>query len=196
MNELIQIGPISPLRQRLIDDMTMRRFSKETQRNYLRDVGRFATWLGRSPHTASAEDIRTPRLPAPGPRSRRPLPPPVPHPAARAARRRQARFLWQPHASRRTTRIPAAPVTGSEEALGRLCQAAVRGSRGRARLSFTLHPPGRHIEHAFSLESGFSRMKLPRIDLSRSRMHTRRSSNAKSTSTETHPPAGCIRARR
>ena len=58
MNELIQIGPISPLRQRLIDDLTMRRFSKETQRNYLRDVGRFATWLGRSPHTASAEDIR------------------------------------------------------------------------------------------------------------------------------------------
>ena len=58
MNELIQIGPISPLRQRLIDDMTMRHFSMETQRNYLRDVGRFATWLGRSPHTASAEDIR------------------------------------------------------------------------------------------------------------------------------------------
>ncbi len=58
MDELIQIGPISPLRQRLIDDMTMRRFSKETQRNYLRDVGRFATWLGRSPHTASAEDVR------------------------------------------------------------------------------------------------------------------------------------------
>src|SRR3546814_5291128 len=36
----------------------MRRFSRETQRNYLRDVGRFATWLGRSPHTATAEDIR------------------------------------------------------------------------------------------------------------------------------------------
>ena len=61
MNELIQIGPISPLRQRLIDDMTMRRFSKETQRNYLRDVGRFATWLGRSPHTASAEDVGSSR---------------------------------------------------------------------------------------------------------------------------------------
>jgi hypothetical protein len=38
MNELIQIGPISPLRQRLIDDMTMRRFSKETQRNYVSAV--------------------------------------------------------------------------------------------------------------------------------------------------------------
>ena len=58
MNELIQIGPISPLRQRLIDDMTMHRFSNETQRNYLRDVGRFATWPGRSPHTACTEDIR------------------------------------------------------------------------------------------------------------------------------------------
>ena len=58
MNELVQIGPISPLRQRLLDDMAMRRFGPETQRNYLRDVGRFATWLQRSPHTATAEDIR------------------------------------------------------------------------------------------------------------------------------------------
>ncbi|AJA08541.1 phage integrase [Sphingopyxis fribergensis] len=58
MNELIQIDPISPLRQRLIDEMTMRRCSKETQRNYLREVGRFATWLRRSPHTASAENVR------------------------------------------------------------------------------------------------------------------------------------------
>lgn len=38
--------------------MTLRRFSRETQRNYIRDVGRFATWLGRSPHTARAEDVR------------------------------------------------------------------------------------------------------------------------------------------
>ena len=58
MNELIQIGPISPMCQRLIDDMTMRRCWKETQRNYLRDVARFASRLGRSPHTASAEDVR------------------------------------------------------------------------------------------------------------------------------------------
>ncbi|WP_246736009.1 hypothetical protein [Enterovirga aerilata] len=42
-------APVSPLRQRLIDDMTMRRFSRETQRNYIRDVGRLATFLGRSP---------------------------------------------------------------------------------------------------------------------------------------------------
>ena len=58
MNETIRITAISPLRQRLIDDMTMRRFSRETQRNYIRDVGRFATFLGRSPDTATAEDVR------------------------------------------------------------------------------------------------------------------------------------------
>jgi site-specific recombinase XerD len=49
---------VSPLRQRLIDDMNMRRFSPETQRNYLRDVGRFATFVGRSPDRATAEDLR------------------------------------------------------------------------------------------------------------------------------------------
>jgi integrase/recombinase XerD len=38
--------------------MAMRRLGHGTQRNYIRDVGRFATWLGRSPHTATAEDFR------------------------------------------------------------------------------------------------------------------------------------------
>jgi integrase/recombinase XerD len=51
-------APVSSLRQRLIDDMNMRRFSRETQRNYIRDVGRFATFLGRSPDTATADDLR------------------------------------------------------------------------------------------------------------------------------------------
>ncbi|WP_316978505.1 tyrosine-type recombinase/integrase, partial [Shumkonia mesophila] len=58
MNESISAVPVSPLRQRLIDDMNMRRFSPETQRNYLRDVGRFATFVGRSPDRATAEDLR------------------------------------------------------------------------------------------------------------------------------------------
>ncbi|HEX3995080.1 MAG TPA: phage integrase N-terminal SAM-like domain-containing protein [Acetobacteraceae bacterium] len=42
----------------MIDDMNVRRFSRETQRNYIRDVGRFATFLGRSPDSATAEDVR------------------------------------------------------------------------------------------------------------------------------------------
>jgi hypothetical protein len=58
MNDPSPITAISPLRQRLIDDMNMRRFSRETQRNYIRDVGRFATFLRRSPHTATADDVR------------------------------------------------------------------------------------------------------------------------------------------
>ena len=58
MNELIPVVPVSPLRQRMIDDMNMRHFGRETQRNYIRDVGRFATFLGRPPDTATAEDLR------------------------------------------------------------------------------------------------------------------------------------------
>ncbi len=49
MDDLIAAAPISPLRQRLIDDMTMREFSRSTQNNYIRDVGRFATFLARRP---------------------------------------------------------------------------------------------------------------------------------------------------
>ena len=58
MDEAIRTAAISPLRQRMIDDMNMRRFSPATQRDYVRDVGRFATFLGRSPHTATADDLR------------------------------------------------------------------------------------------------------------------------------------------
>ncbi len=49
---------INTLRQRLIDDMNVRRFSRETQRNYIRDVGRFATFLRRSPDKATVDDVR------------------------------------------------------------------------------------------------------------------------------------------
>ncbi|MCP3733047.1 tyrosine-type recombinase/integrase [Sphingomonas sp. MG17] len=59
MNELVPVtAPVSPLRQRLMDDMTMRHFSRDTQRNYIRDVSRFATFLGRPPDEATADDLR------------------------------------------------------------------------------------------------------------------------------------------
>src|ERR1700742_5319980 len=58
MDETIRTAAISPLRQRMIDDMTVRGFSPMTQRNYIRDVSRFATFLGRSPDTATPEDVR------------------------------------------------------------------------------------------------------------------------------------------
>ena len=43
MAQILSDTPVSPLRQRLIDDMNMRHFSMATQRNYIRDTGRFAT---------------------------------------------------------------------------------------------------------------------------------------------------------
>jgi len=57
MTTPVPSAPISPLRQRMIEDMNMRRFSQDTQRDYIRDVGRFVTFLGRSSDTATAEDI-------------------------------------------------------------------------------------------------------------------------------------------
>lgn len=51
-------GKISPLRQRMIDDMRMRNFSPSTQRNYIRSVRDFAAYLRRSPDQATAEELR------------------------------------------------------------------------------------------------------------------------------------------
>ncbi|CAE6824379.1 tyrosine-type recombinase/integrase [Paraburkholderia sediminicola] len=49
---------ISPLRQRMMDDMRMRRLAQTTQANYLRVVREFTVFLGRSPDTATVEDLR------------------------------------------------------------------------------------------------------------------------------------------
>ena len=50
--------PISPLRQRMIDDMTLRKLSPQTQGAYIRAVKNFTRFLGQSPDAASAEDLR------------------------------------------------------------------------------------------------------------------------------------------
>ena len=50
--------PISPLRQRLIDDMTARRFTEATRKDYVRHVRTFAAFLGRSPDMATSDDLR------------------------------------------------------------------------------------------------------------------------------------------
>lgn len=49
---------VSPLRQRMIEDMCMRRMQDRTQEAYIRGVRRLARFLGRSPDTATAEDLR------------------------------------------------------------------------------------------------------------------------------------------
>jgi integrase/recombinase XerD len=49
---------ISPLRQSMIDDMTARQMGPKTQKDYIRSCKRFSAFLGRSPETATADDIR------------------------------------------------------------------------------------------------------------------------------------------
>ena len=49
---------MSPLRRRMIEDMTIRKFAPKTQHDYVHRVKNFAAFLGRSPDTASFEDVR------------------------------------------------------------------------------------------------------------------------------------------
>src|SRR5712691_7792011 len=51
-------APISPLRRRMIEDMTMRKFAPRTQEGYIRAVKGFSVFLGISPDTATFEDLR------------------------------------------------------------------------------------------------------------------------------------------
>ena len=50
--------PISPLRQRMIEDMSVRNFVEKTRNDYIRHVRTFTAFLGRSPDTATPEDLR------------------------------------------------------------------------------------------------------------------------------------------
>lgn len=49
---------VSPLRQRMLEDMRMRRLAPKTQTAYIRAVRRFTAYLGRPPDTATVEDLR------------------------------------------------------------------------------------------------------------------------------------------
>ena len=49
---------VSPLRQRMLDDMRMRKMAEHTQDGYIRAVRKLAAFLGRSPDTATIEDLR------------------------------------------------------------------------------------------------------------------------------------------
>jgi site-specific recombinase XerD len=49
---------MSPLRRRMIEDMTIRKLAAKTQHDYLQRVKNFTAYLGRSPDTASSEDVR------------------------------------------------------------------------------------------------------------------------------------------
>jgi integrase/recombinase XerD len=57
-----QSKAVSPLRQRMIEDMRMRKLAPKTQAAYIRSVRQFAHYLRRSPDTAAIEDLRNYQL--------------------------------------------------------------------------------------------------------------------------------------
>src|SRR5438552_12290858 len=54
--------PITPLRQRMIEDMTIRNMSPSTQKIYVAAVANFSIFHGRSPDKLTFEDVRDYRL--------------------------------------------------------------------------------------------------------------------------------------
>ena len=49
---------VTPLRQRMIEDMTARKLGPHSQRSHIHSCRRFAAFLKRSPDTATADDVR------------------------------------------------------------------------------------------------------------------------------------------
>jgi integrase/recombinase XerD len=49
---------VSPLRQRMLDEMALRAFSEKTRNDYIRHVKTLTQFIGRAPDTATADDLR------------------------------------------------------------------------------------------------------------------------------------------
>jgi integrase/recombinase XerD len=52
------MAELSPLRRRMIEDMTIRNLSPATQRSYVHAVAKFSRHFGRSPRRLGLEDVR------------------------------------------------------------------------------------------------------------------------------------------
>jgi integrase/recombinase XerD len=115
--------PISPLRRRMIDEMTIRHFSSKVQKDYLRHVKDFADFLGRSLAKAEFEDIRRYQVNL----AERGVSPSSRNVAMTALRFFYARALNRPQVTDRIVfaREPKKlPVVLSPEEMGRLLAAA------------------------------------------------------------------------
>lgn len=53
MTTILPTATTSPLRQRLIEEMNLRRFARETKRNYIRELRCSTTFLGRPPDSVT-----------------------------------------------------------------------------------------------------------------------------------------------
>ena len=115
--------PISPLRARMIEDMSVRGFKDDTRRDYVRHVRSFAAFIGRSPDTATAEDLRLFQLH----QTRTGMQPPSINSAVSALRFFFTVTLDRPDLARRLTVVPyprRIPTVLSVEEVTLLLQAA------------------------------------------------------------------------
>ncbi len=53
-----ETNTVSPLRQRMLEDMAARKLNPHTQRSHISSCKRFAAWLNRSPDTATPDEVR------------------------------------------------------------------------------------------------------------------------------------------
>ncbi|WP_439400471.1 hypothetical protein ACRQ5Q_44010 (plasmid) [Bradyrhizobium sp. PMVTL-01] len=53
-----ETNTVSPLRQRMMEDMAARKLNPHTQRSHIQSCKRSAAWLKRSPDTATPDEAR------------------------------------------------------------------------------------------------------------------------------------------
>ena len=143
--------PVSPLRARMIEDMTVRGFNEHTRRDYVRHVRSFAAFIGRSPDTATAEDLRLFQLH----QTRIGMQPPSINSAVSALRFFFTVTLDRPDLSRRLTVVPQPrriPAVLSVEEVTLLLRAA-SGPKYKAGFA-TAYGAGLRVSEVVALKVG------------------------------------------
>lgn len=143
--------PISPLRARMIEDMSVRGFKDDTRRDYVRHVRSFAAFIGRSPDTATAEELRLFQLH----QTQSGLRPPSINSAVSALRFFFTVTLDRPDLARRLTVVPyprRIPMVLSVEEVMLLLQAA---SAPKYKAAFaTAYGAGLRVSEVVALKVG------------------------------------------
>src|SRR6267142_5553059 len=143
--------PISPLRARMIEDMSVRGFKEDTRRDYVRKVWAFAAFIGRSPDTATAEELRLFQLH----QTQSGLQPPSINSAVSALRFFFTVTLDRPDLARRLAVVPyprRIPVVLSVEEVTLLLQAA---SAPKYKAAFaTAYGAGLRVSEVVALKVG------------------------------------------
>jgi len=142
---------VSPLRRRMLDDMAVRGLREETQRNYIMFVRSFASFLGRSPDTATAEDVRRFQVH----QTESGVQPPTVNCSVSALRFLFTVTLDRPDLSRRLVLVRQArklPTVLSVEEVGRLLEAAP-GPKHKAALG-TAYGAGLRVSEVVALKTG------------------------------------------